>query len=139
LFDEFTDGNDDLDLYVWQCTAAGCSLVGSSATATSNETVDLLLPADSNTAVYVVDVHGWQTDGPDANYTLFAWDFGLVDDRDNMTVTPPQAATLGATETITVDWPDVNTLNPGAKYLGAVSHIGPTGLLGLTLINISTE
>ena len=87
----------------------------------------------------MIEVHGWETDGPEANYTLFGWDFGLVDDRGNMTVTAPASATNGATETITVDWPAANTLNPGAKYLGAVSHSGPDGLLGLTLVNISTE
>jgi len=138
LFDEFTSGNDDLDLYVWECTA-GCTLVGSSATGTSNESVDILFPREGAEAFYVVDVHGWETEGPDTNFRLFLWDFGLVDDRGNMTVTAPAAATNGAVESINVMWPAANALNPGAKYLGAVSHSGPDGLLGLTLINISTE
>jgi subtilisin family serine protease len=139
LFDEFTGGNDDLDLYVWECTQ-GCSLVGSSTTATSNETVDLLLPLDGSQAFYVIDIHGWQTESPaGTDYTLFAWDFGLDDDRGNMTVDAPTSAVNGAVAPVTVTWPAANTLNPGAKYLGAVSHSGPTGLLGLTLINISTE
>ena len=68
---------------------------------------------------YTIVVHGWQTDGPDASYTLFNWTFGLVDDRGNMTVTAPASATLGATETIAVDWMGLGT---GTKYLGAVSH-----------------
>jgi hypothetical protein len=145
-FDDFTDGNDDLDLYFWECDAEsfGCSQIDASTTATAEEQVDVVLPGafagfGSPGTFYVVEVHGWQTDGPEANYTLFGWDFGLVDDRGNMTVTAPTSATNGATETITVDWPAANMLNPGAKYLGAVSHSGPDGLLGLTLINISTE
>jgi subtilisin family serine protease len=138
LFDEFTDGDDDLDLYVWECTA-GCTLVGQSTTATSNETVDILLPKDGASAFYVVDVHGWQTDGPDANYTLFAWDFGLVDDRGNMAVDAPASATNGEVAPITVTWPALNPLMPGTKYLGAISHTGPDGLLGLTLINVDTN
>ena len=53
----------------------------------------LLFPADDT---YTVVVHGYETDGPDANYTLTSWDYGLVDDRGNMTVSAPDAATLGA-------------------------------------------
>jgi subtilisin family serine protease len=146
LFDEFTDGNDDLDLYLWACDAQAfsCSQIDASTTATATEQVDVVLPDafagfGSPGTFYVVEVHGWQTDGPDANYRLFDWNFGLVDDRGNITVTAPTSATNGAAETITVDWPAADTLNPGAKYLGAVSHSGPDGLLGLTLINISTE
>ena len=146
LFDDFTDGNDDLDLYLWACDAQAftCSQIDASTTATATEQVDVVLPEPffgfgNPGTFYVVEVHGWQTDGPDANYRLFDWDFGLVDDRGNMTVTAPASGTNGATETVTVDWPAANTLNPGAKYLGAVSHSGPTGLLGLTLVNISTE
>ena len=129
LFDALTDGNDDLDLYVWD---AGFGFVGSSGNFSSEEQVDILFPASP---YYLVGVHGYETDGPDANYTLSSWDFGYTDDRGNMTVSAPGAATIGA-ETITVDW---NGLNPGSSYLGAVSHADDTGLLGLTLINIDTE
>ncbi len=130
LFDDFTDGADDLDLYVYN---SGFGFVGGSGSGTSAEQVDVLLPGDTT---YYVAVHGWQTDGPDANYTLFDWTFGLVDDRGNMDVTAPGAATVGTTETITVDW---TGLNPDTKYLGAVSHSDAVGIIGLTLVNISTE
>jgi len=130
LFDDFTDGNDDLDLYVFN---SGLGFVGSSGSGTSAEEVNVLLPGDT---LYFVFVHGWQTDGPDANYTLFDWSFGLVDDRGNMTVTAPASATIGAVESISVDWAG---LDAGTKYLGAVSHSDSVGLLGLTLVNISTE
>ena len=145
-FDEFTDGDDDLDLYLWACDAQAftCSQIDASTTATATEQVEVALPEPffgfgSAGTFYLLEVHGWQTDGPDANYRLFDWAFGLVDDRGNMTVTAPATATNGAVESVNVTWPAVNTLNPGAKYLGAVSHSGPDGLLGLTLINISTE
>jgi subtilisin family serine protease len=130
LFDDYTDGQDDLDLYVFDSDG---DLVGSSGSGTSAEEVNLLLP-DADT--YTVVVHGWQTDGPDANYTLFNWAFGLVDDRGNMTVTAPASATLGATETIDVDWMGLTT---GTKYLGAVSHSDAGGLLGLTVVRIDTD
>jgi hypothetical protein len=125
LFDEYTDGNDDLDLYVYR----GATLVGSSGGGTSAEQVNLLLPT---AGTYTVWVHGWQTDGPDANFTLFTWQFGLVDDAGNMTVTAPAAAVTGPAQ-IDVAW---SGLNPATKYLGAVSHTGPSGLLGLTVVSV---
>ena len=53
-----------------------------------------------------------------------------------MTVTAPASATLGATETITVDW---TGLTAGTKYLGAVSHSDAGGILDMTLIAIDTD
>jgi hypothetical protein len=53
-----------------------------------------------------------------------------------MTLTAPTAAALGTTETITVDW---FGLDPGTKYLGAVSHSDASELLDLTLIAIDTD
>ena len=131
LFDEYTDGQDDLDLYVFGPASAGYPQVGGSGSGTSAEQVDLSNPAPGD---YIVVVHGWGTDGPDATYTLFSWAFGP--DEGNMTVTAPTAATLGATETITVDW---TGLTAGTKYLGAVSHSDSSSLLGLTLVSVDTD
>ena len=128
LFDEYTDGDDDLDLYVYYPSGA---FAGGSGSGTSAEQVDVASPPAGD---YYVFVHGWGTDGPDANYTLFSWAFGP--DAGNMTVTAPTAATLGATETITVDW---TSLIAGTKYLGAVSHSDGTNVLGLTLVSIATD
>jgi subtilisin family serine protease len=128
LFDEYTDGNDDLDLYVYR----GSMLVGSSGGGTSAEVVNLVLPT---AATYTVYVHGWETDGPDANFTLFTWNVGLVDDAGNMTVTAPASATVGAAN-IDVAW---SGLSGGTKYLGAVSHTGPSGLFGLTTVSVATD
>jgi subtilisin family serine protease len=130
LFNEYTDGDDDLDLYVYYCPGGACSLVGSSGNSNSNETVTLTSPADG---LYAIFVHGFATDGPDANYTLFNWLSGP--DEGNMTVTGPGAATLGATETITVDW---SGLDAGMKYMGAVVH-DADGTISQTVITISTE
>lgn len=131
LFDEDTDGNDDLDLYVFGPDTAGFPFVGSSGSPTSAETVDIIGPAPGT---YIAVVHGWQTDGPDANYVLSSWAFGP--DVGNMTVTAPTSASAGASDTVTVDW---GGLAAGMKYLGAVSHSDAGGLLDLTLVNISTE
>jgi subtilisin family serine protease len=128
LFDDYTDGADDLDLYVFGPDTAGFPNVGGSGSGTSAEQVDLVFP---DPGLYLVVVHGWQTDGPDSNYTLFSWTFGP--DSGNMTVTAPGAAVLGATETITVDWAG---LTAGEMYLGAVSHSDTGGIFGLTLVEI---
>jgi len=130
LFDAYTDGNDDLDLYVYYPSGA---FAGGSGSGTSAEQVDVANPPAGD---YYVFVHGWGTDGPDANYTLFSWAVPAAPGSGNMTLTAPAAATLGATETITVDW---FGLDPGTKYLGAVSHSDAAGLLDLTLIAVDTD
>ncbi|MCJ7659109.1 MAG: S8 family serine peptidase [Anaerolineales bacterium] len=126
LFDNYTDGADDLDLYVW-----GPGFFGSSGSGTSAEEVYAVNPAPG---VYEIAVHGWGTDGPDAEYTLFNWAFGP--DSGNLTVTPPPTAVTGSTEAVTVEW---TGLNADTKYLGAVSHSDATDLLGLTLIRVDTD
>ena len=130
LFDAYTDGQDDLDLYVYYPSGASA---GSSGSGTSAEQVDVANPPAGD---YYVFVHGWGTDGPDANYTLFSWAVPAAPGSSNMSLTAPTAATLGATETITVDW---NGLDAGTKYLGAVSHSDAGGILGLTLIAVDTD
>ena len=128
LFDDFTDGNDDLDLCVFN--SAG-TLVGSSGSGTSAEEVNLLNPA---AGVYTVVVHGWGTDGPDANFTLFYW---LLDSTDagNMTVTAPAAAVLGETGTIDLSF---SGLAATTKYLGSVAYSGATGMPNPTIVRIDT-
>jgi subtilisin family serine protease len=114
LFDDYTDGNDDLDLYVFGPDSAGYPFVGGSGSPTSAEEVSVVDPA---AGTYVVVVHGWQTDGADANYTLFDWAVGA--DTGNTTVTAPTEAVLGETGTVTLEWAG---LTDGTKYLGAVAH-----------------
>ena len=131
LFNDSTDGNDDLDLYVYHCPGGSCSLVGSSGNTDSNEEVTLSNPADG---LYAIFVHGWETDGADANYVLNHW---AVDaDEGNMTVTGPAAATLGAIESVDVSW---TGLDAGKKYVGSVSHNDADGAIQQTVVSISTE
>ncbi|QBQ54982.1 S8 family serine peptidase [Nitrosococcus wardiae] len=137
LFDGDTDGQDDLDLYVFDPDTA--DFVGSSGTPTSAEEVNLENP---DPGMYQVVVHGWQTDGPDANYTLFSWALGAAD-AGNMTVTAPSSAILGASDTVTVDW---SSLETATKYLGSVTYHDITspsgyndGLIDFTLVRIDTD
>ena len=113
LFDDFTDGADDLDLYVHN--SAG-TLVGSSGSGTSAEEVNLVNPA---AGTYKVSVHGWQTDGPDAKYTLFHWLLGSTN-AGNMDATGPATVTIGGAATINLTW---TGLTAATKYLGQVSYL----------------
>ena len=101
---------------IYRLTATGMVLVGSTGGATSNETASFVPVAAG--ATYRVFVHGFETDGPDADYTLFYW---IVSDAaaGNLTVTGPGSVTAGSTHTIQVDW---SGLTPGIKYLGTITH-----------------
>jgi len=126
LFDDFTDGNDDLDLYVFDSTGAQ---VAGSGSGTSEEEANLPNPAPGD---YFVVVHGWQTDGPDANYTLFSY---LVDGSDagNMAIVAPAAAMLGTTANVDVSF---SGLMAGKKYLGAVDYNDSVDVLDSTLVRV---
>lgn len=135
LFDYYTDGNDDLDMYVYYCADnVNCSKVGESGGPTSEEEVDILLPAGGR---YAVLIHGFETDpaagGPGANYSLFGWSFGLDDDQGNMTASGPAYVNAGSTEDVTVNW---QGLLPDSIYLGGISHDTPQGLSAITVIRI---
>ena len=135
LFDTLTDGDDDLDLYIYHCPDnVNCVRVGESGGPTSQEEVNFLLPAAGR---YAALVHGFATDnvsgGPGANYQLLAWSFGLVDDQGNMTATGPAFVNAGTSDNVTVNWMGLlsNTI-----YLGGVSHNTPQGLSAITVIRI---
>jgi len=135
LFDALTDGNDDLDLYVYYCPdGVNCTKIGQSGGPTSEERFDVVLPGAGRYAVFV---HGFETDnvagGPGANYTLLAWAFGLIDDQGNMTATGPAFVNAGTTEDVTVNW---SGLAPDTIYLGGISHNTPDGLVSLTVISV---
>jgi subtilisin family serine protease len=139
LFDEYTDGNDDLDLYLFFCpdgTTNSCSQVGQSGAFTSNEKIDVTAPA---AGMYIVAVHGFETDqvagGPGANYSLFVWSFGVDDNVGNAAVTAPGSVNAGDRVELGLSWAQ---LAPGMRYLGAVSHETPRGLYALTILDVSS-
>ncbi len=136
LFDALTDGDDDLDMYVYFCPdTINCTRIGESGEPTSQERFDIFQPGAGR---YAVLIHGFETDevagGPGANYRLLAWSFGRLDDQGNMTVSGPAFVNTGTTETITVDW---SNLTADTIYFGGISHNTPSGLSGLTLITIA--
>jgi hypothetical protein len=132
-FDAFVDGeDDDLDLYVYRVNGDGSkTLVGTSGGGTAQEEVNLVNPA---AATYKVYVHGWETDGPDAVYTLFSWVLGSAD-AGNMTATGPTTATVGGTGTVTLSW---TGLTAGLKYLGAIAYKEGTTVHGTTIVRVDS-
>ena len=135
LYDEFTDGDDDLDMYVYYSPdGVNFTQVGKSGGATAQEQVSLLIPA---AGTYAVLVHGFDTDnvagGAGSEYQLLAWEFGLNDDVGNMTATGPGIVNAGGTENVTIDWSNLGT---DSIYLGGISHNTPQGLVSITVVSI---
>jgi len=102
---------------VYLVTPGKDTLVGVSGGFTADEEVDLLNPA---AGTYRVGVHGFATDGPDANFTLFNWILGTTA-AGNMSVAAPPSATDGTIGTITLSF---SGLASGTKYLGSVAYTG---------------
>ena len=136
LRDELTDGDDDLDMYVYYSTDGNAfTRIGESGEFNSDEEFSLFRPA---AGVYGVFVHGFETDssdpaGPGSNYRLLAWEFGFNDDVGNMTATGPPFVNAGSTENVTVNWSNLGT---DSIYLGAISHNTPQGLVSFTIVSI---
>jgi len=129
-FDAFTDGNDDVDLYVFD---PEFNFVGASGGGTAEEQVDIPNPEPGE---WTTLVHGWETDGDDANLTMFNWSVPAdpTDDDDSLAIdSAPNSAVVGETATIEYSWSGLASDN---KYLGAVSHSRGADLLGLTLVAI---
>jgi subtilisin family serine protease len=135
LFDELTDGADDLDLYLFHCpTPTTCTQVGQSGSFTSDEEIDLLAPEPG---LYAALVHGFETDqvagGPGADYELFAWSFGTGDDAGNLRIVAPASVNEGDRLDLAYDF---GPLAAGTRYLGAVTHTTPFGRLYLSLVTV---
>ncbi len=127
---ENTEADADLDVFVYDPNG---ELVASSTKGGTDELIDLTLPMDGTWQVYV---HGWLTIGPDSDYTLESWVVSATPGGSLSVDAAPTSATLGADGTVEVSW---SGLDPATGYLGAVSHTGPDGLLGLTLVSVTTE
>ncbi|MGL4650997.1 MAG: pre-peptidase C-terminal domain-containing protein, partial [Caldilineaceae bacterium] len=125
LFDEFTDGEDDLDLYLLNSAGA---LVGTSQGGTAAEEISSTTLAPGT---YTLWVHGWGPDGPDARYKLFWW---IVDGADstNATASPVTTTAVGQLAPVTFGW---HSLAANNRYLGWVGY-GATGVR--TVVNVDT-
>jgi hypothetical protein len=89
LFDTETDGHDNLDLYVFNSNG---DFLGSSVKARTAEELSLVNPAPGQ---YLLVVHGLETDGPDASFTLFSWALGNAAAGNMAVIAPSQAQLSG--------------------------------------------
>ncbi len=121
----------DIDIYLYDPSG---TQVASSTSGGTNEEIEIFLPADGTWTLYV---HGWQTaPGPDSDYTLYEWDISATPGGSLVVDSAPTSATLGESGTIEFSWSGATT---GSWYLGAISHTGDAGLLGLTLVEIDNR
>lgn len=134
-FDELTDGNDDLDLYLYFCAdGANCTQLSQSGSFTSAEQIDVPYPIPGQ---YTLLVHGFETDqvagGPGANYSLFAWSFSERETADNFQITIPTNVAMGDRFELEIAW---GPLDPGTIYFGGIRHFTPQSIdpYSLTLI-----
>ena len=81
---------------------------------------------------YTAVVHGWQTDGPDANYTLFNWNVGTAS-AGTMAIAAPSIATVGGAANVDLTF---SGLSAGSKYLGAVDYSNGVISIGSTVIRV---
>jgi hypothetical protein len=127
LFASDVAAGSDIDLCVFNSTS---TLVGSSGSGTSAETVNLVNPA---AGAYTVVVQGWGVVGS-SPFRLHAWLLGSSD-AGNMAVNAPTSATTGVTAAINLTF---TGLAAGTKYLGSVAYGGTTGLPNPTIVRVDT-
>lgn len=123
-------GPDDIDLFLEDSSG---TIIAASTNGGTDELIELFLPADDT---YTMVVHGWSIPSEPLDYTLESWDVPMASGGSLSINSAPTSAVVGATETIEVEW---SGLTGGTEYLGAVSHTGDSGLMGLTLIGVDTN
>jgi subtilisin family serine protease len=140
LFNAYNDDpGHDLDMYLFYCPDFACTQIDASLGVSSDERVSVTLPASDDTIddPYVVFVHGFNT-ASGAPATSIQFDWSVLDDLGNLTVTAPASATSGQTGSVDLQWAGLST-GPGAKQAGAVSHSDANGVIGLTIVNIEND
>ncbi|MGI9291619.1 MAG: S8 family serine peptidase [Gammaproteobacteria bacterium] len=152
-YDAYTDGNDDLDLYLYYCVEEnddnvcvkqdpiGIGLeddIGQSqGLGTATEIIELENPAPG---AYIVDVHGAATDeitgGAGAAFRLYAWSFGDQVPGSNLTLSDvPAGAVKGTAANMTANWSGLTT----GLWLGGIIHNDEGGWIGQTIVEIDVD
>ena len=122
-------GPDDIDLFLED---SGGTIIAASTNGGTDELIDLVLPADDT---YTLVVHGWSVPNAPLDYAVDTWSVPLASGGGSLSVdSAPSSAVLGTTGAVDVSW---TGLAPGVPHLGAVSHTGDSGLLGLTLVSVA--
>jgi hypothetical protein len=112
LLDTETDGQHDLDLYLF---GPDGEFIAGSGGPTADEVVRVDSPAPGD---YTVVVHGFETDGPTATYTLFTW-LLVPAPANNLALAAPHQAHDGRSGQVAASW---RGLAPDRRYLGTIIH-----------------
>jgi hypothetical protein len=127
---EATEADADLDIFVYDPTG---EQVATSTSGGTNELIDIVLPMDGTWSVFV---HGWSAPGGDSDYDMYSWVISATPGGNMSVDAAPAEATLGVTGSIEVSWTGATA---GEWHLGAVSHSGDEGLMGLTLVDVDNR
>ena len=130
---ESTEADADLDIYVYNPSG---TLVATSTAGGTEEQVDISNPADGTWSVYV---HGWSAPGGDSDYDMWTWAVPLATGGSLSIDSAPSSATIGVVAPISVSWSGLTSGSIGDWYLGSVSHTGPSGVMGLTFVNVDNR
>ncbi|AAZ23976.1 S8 family peptidase [Colwellia psychrerythraea] len=123
------DPNADLDIFLLDSVG---NIVGVSANGGTDELIEMELPGDDT---YTLWVHGWSAPGGSTDYELYSWVVPMA--SGSLTVaSAPSSATLGATETIGVDWTGATN---GKWHFGVIGHSDAGGLIGATLVEVDNR
>jgi subtilisin family serine protease len=127
---EATEAEADLDIFVMD--PAG-NLVASSTNGGTDEEVNITEPADGTWTVFV---HGWATPEGDSDYDLYTWVISVTPGGNLKIDSAPGSAASGRVGTVTASWEGAV---PGIWHLGAISHNGGAGRMGLTLVDVDNR
>jgi subtilisin family serine protease len=125
-----TEANADLDIYLRNPSG---QIAVTSTNGGTDEVINVVAPANGTWTVFV---HGWATPDGDSPYNLYSWTIPNATGG-NMSITAaPTSATSGATASVIVEWTGATA---GQWHLGAVSHTGPSGRLGVTMMEVDNH
>jgi subtilisin family serine protease len=127
---EATEPDADLDIFLEDPTGA---IVATSTAGGTNELIDVVSPMNGT---WIVWIHGWSAPGGDSDYDLYTWAISATPGGSLTVDSAPTSATIGSVESIDIGWTGATA---GGWHLGAVSHTGDSGLMGLTLINVDNR
>jgi hypothetical protein len=121
-------GPDDIDLFLEN---SGGTIIAASTEVGTDELIELVLPADDT---YTMVVHGWSVPSEPLPFDLHSWEVPLASGGSLSVDSAPASAVTGATGTVEISWSGL----AAGRHLGAVSHTGDSGLMGLTLVEVES-
>jgi hypothetical protein len=135
MFDEFTAGDDDLDLYLYKCTdGENCSVPVLEATSGGDSSDEVINIYDPAPGYWIVDVHAFSTGSPlGTEFRLHTWTLGRNNDVGNLQLdNAPAAVSFGDSVDLELSW---SNLSPDI-YLGGISHSDSIGIPAETRLTI---